>query len=676
MKKLNFIMILRRVALLAFICAIFFNVQNACADSNEIKDSIASKRLSLGGGIGYVSAFHDADFRALPGVPNCCPNFTSGSGGGFELWLFGELPIEQALRFGARIGFSRHSASFAVAEKVPVIIGDRVSEITFTHYLEASMSRIGIEPYLGFRLGSFGASAGFRVGVTASPIYEQRETVSSGTFGDGRNTRNQFSGTLQQASSLFFDFSAGLNYSIPLNTRKTAFLMPEVRLNYGLTPIVKNYSWSANLVTAGLSVRFEPEFKRLKVAEEPPPVPNTPALEPQKSRPPIAPITRINASFDIAAISEENKVDNTFRVEEFVSTQMYPLLNYLFFDEMSDVIPQRYNSSTQALTDKKHNELSAYYNVLNIIGERLQWQNATRITITGCNAGAGKERGDIRLARNRATAIKNYLVEKWNIGPERIKIEARGLPEHSSNPDRPEGLAENRRVEITADDDRILAPVYVRDTVRGLPKSIQIRPTVSNAGQINNWDFVITQNGRQLAIWQAKGAPPYELNISSRLTELRNVDGDEPLLCTFTAYGADGKQIAFSESSMPVEYVTLEQKRSIRAADKEIERFRLMLFDFDQSEPGATNRRIITDISRRITPESFVNIIGATDAAGDADYNKRLSLARAQAVARILGNNRATVEGAGASGGEFDNSLPEGRFYNRNVTIEAITPQK
>ncbi len=394
MKNPNLITNLRRVALLAFICAIFFNVQNAYADSNEIKDSTASKRLSLGGGIGYVSAFHDADFRALPGVPNCCPNFTNGSGGGFELWLFGELPLEQSLRLGARVGFSRHSASFTVAEQVPVIIGDKAGEVTFIHSLEASMSRIGIEPYIGFRLGGLGAVAGFRVGTTAAPAYEQRETVSPGNFSDGRNVRNQFSGTLQKAASLFFDLSAGLNYSIPLNMRRTVFLVPEIRLNYGLTPIVENYSWSANLVTAGLSVRLEPEAKR-PVAIELPHATEPPAPEPPKSRAPITTITRINASFDIAAISEENSADNVFRVEEFVSTQMYPLLNYLFFDETSDAIPQRYSTSGQSVSGERHNELSAYYNVLNIIGERLQWQTATRITITGCNSGVGRERGDM-----------------------------------------------------------------------------------------------------------------------------------------------------------------------------------------------------------------------------------------------------------------------------------------
>lgn len=637
-------------------------------------DSLTVRRLAYGGGIGYVSAFHDADFRALPNVPNCCPNFTSGSGGGFELWLFGELPIGETLKFGGRVAFTRHSASFNIDEQTTVIVGDHTEQITFSHSLDVSMSRIGVEPYIGFRLGGFGASAGIRVGTTMAPTYEQRETVSPGTFDDGRNVRNQFAGTLQDASTLFADITAGVSYSIPLNYSKTVFLVPGVRLNYGVTPIVNNYTWSTSLVTSGISLRFEPKPSEV-IPVTPPPQTPPPPPPPPKERPAPTPITRINASFDIAAVSEANIADNVFRVEEFVSTQMYPLLNYLFFDEDNADIPQRYNSSGAVATDQS-SELTAYYNLLNIIGQRMQQKPAARITVTGCNADAGREKSDIQLSRNRATAVKNYLISKWNIAPERVRIEARGLPERASNPERPEGAAENRRVEIIADDEQILAPLYVRDTVRELPHSIRVRPTVTNAGAIQRWEFAVEQNGRALAGWKARFAPPTELTINSRQTDLREVSGNEPLQCTFTAFGADDRQLAFAASEMPVEYVTLEQKRSVRAADKELERFRLMLFDFDESEPGPANRKTIRTITARIRPQSTIKIIGATDAAGDPDYNKRLSLARAQAVSRILGNSRASVEGAGVAGGEFDNSLPEARFYNRNVTVEIVSPAK
>ena len=635
-------------------------------------DTTSAKGTAYGLGVGYVAGFHAADFRSLPGVPNCCPNFTSGSGGGFSAWIFGEIQAEQAMRLGGRAVVSRHSADFEVAEQTTVIIGDRTELATITHRLETSLSRIGVEPYLAARLGGFGLNAGLGLGFAVSPTYQQRETVSPGKFGDGQNVRNQFSGTVQQSSSFYADFVAGIGYSVPLNARKSAFLMPEVRLNYGLTDIVNGYLWSANTVTVGLTLRFEPTTS----AAAPPAPPPPPQPEPPKPRPTATTISRLNASFDIAAIYDEDAAELSFRIEEFVSTQMYPLLNYIFFDELGSEIPKRYNSSGATSDSEGSGELSAYYDVLNIIAERMQATPQARLTVTGCNAGTGRERGDVRLSRSRATAVKNYLSERKGIGPERIRIEARGLPERASNADRPEGAAENRRVEIVSDDESILAPRYVRDTVRGLPKGIRIRPTVSNASEINNWQFSISQYGRTVADWKAKGAPPYELTISSRLTELRNVDGLEPLTCTFTAFSSDGREIAKAESSMPVEYVTLEQKRSVRAADKEIERFRLMLFDFDQSEPGTANRRTIREIAERITPQSAVNIVGATDAAGDPDYNKRLSLARANAVARILGSNRAIIEGAGAVGGEFDNALPEARFYNRNVSVEVISPAK
>lgn len=72
---------------------------------------------------------------------------------------------------------------------------------------------------------------------------------------------------------------------------------------------------------------------------------------------------------------------------------------------------------------------------------------------------------------------------------------------------------------------------------------------------------------------------------------------------------------------------------------------------------------------------SRVAITGHTDASGDEVWNRRLSLARAQAVADYLVRGgiepaRLTVAGAGSSSPVADNDTARGRSKNRRIEIE------
>jgi len=71
-------------------------------------------------------------------------------------------------------------------------------------------------------------------------------------------------------------------------------------------------------------------------------------------------------------------------------------------------------------------------------------------------------------------------------------------------------------------------------------------------------------------------------------------------------------------------------------------------------------------------PQTVIAITGHTDASGDDTWNKRLSLARAQAVANHLADGgidpqRLSVNGLGSSQPIADNSTPQGRGRNRRI---------
>lgn len=76
--------------------------------------------------------------------------------------------------------------------------------------------------------------------------------------------------------------------------------------------------------------------------------------------------------------------------------------------------------------------------------------------------------------------------------------------------------------------------------------------------------------------------------------------------------------------------------------------------------------------------KTYVDVVGHTDSTGAADYNQRLSEARASSVARYLESQkvlsqRVVVQGMGQNSPIASNDTAEGRAQNRRVEIR-LTP--
>jgi outer membrane protein OmpA-like peptidoglycan-associated protein len=120
-------------------------------------------------------------------------------------------------------------------------------------------------------------------------------------------------------------------------------------------------------------------------------------------------------------------------------------------------------------------------------------------------------------------------------------------------------------------------------------------------------------------------------------------------------------------------YVAPEIQESLRFS---------VIYEFDNSKSTSIYEKYLTEIvTPKIPQNALVIITGHTDIIGDADYNKNLSLARANDVKGILERSLAaagrtdvtlTVAGDGEdeSLAPFQNRYPEERFYNRTVVID------
>ncbi len=624
---------------------------------------------------------HSANFQKLPNVPSCCPRYESGTGSGINIGGLVEFPLADKLMLSARVGYSSLNATLTTQEPLPVIIDGQLTNIFSEHSVAASLSNIGIEPLLGYRpFGDFSLHAGGRLGFTMQKKYDQKEMIMpqyGGTFGDGRRINNDLQGDIPNASSIVAALLVGASYDLPLNSGRTFLLAPEIFYSLALTPVASDLEWKANSVRFGISLKYSPKPSEKIIA---PPVkeaePERKVEEKEKKYAISAEVSAVSVSEDQSETPAPN-----FVVEEFVSTQMTPLLNYIFFEENSAELPLRYKILSKNETAKFQPEklfdattIEVYYNVLNIVGQRLRDNTGATVTLVGSNSDVGSEKGNTPLSKNRADAVKNYLVNAWGIPESRIKVESpRNLPEKPSNPDKPEGAAENRRVEIRPSSPEITEPVIIADTILTATPLFRFRPKAIAEAGLASWTLTASHNGKVLKQFAGRNTIPSELDWKSDENRLNFPRSSEPIRYALDVRDAVG-QAAGATGDIPVELITVQKKRDQQLADKIIDRYNLILFDFDKAELSGANTKLVDFIKQKISQDATVKITGFSDNVGDDDYNLRLSDSRAKAAAKALNIRSASAQGVGESQPLFNNDLPEGRFYNRTVEILVTTP--
>lgn len=629
---------------------------------------------------------HTSSFKELPGVPTCCPQYTEGTGSGLGGGFLLELPLFESALLSLRLGYADFSGLIESSEKQPTANG----LTNFTHELDASLPAITFHPLVGYEIfSSFRLHGGLDFSYLMPQTYTQKEVVAdpNGVFvPENSRERNVTTGDIQERSSFMFSPLIGASYEFPMNTNKTMLLCPEIYYQHGFTNVNSTLDWKVSSVRFGLALKFSPkplpppkpepipekkpeEVPKVIVKEEPKPV--EPKIEP------------LHASVRAVGVDEKGKEFpvGTIKVEEFLSTQMRPLLNYIFFDENSDKIDKKYTylSSGQSKTFSvqslfNSSTMETYYHVMNIVGKRLTENPKAKLTITGCNADLGTEKNNTDLSRRRAESVKQYLVNNWNIDPSRLSIAFRNLSEKPSNNNEADGVVENRRVELQSDDWAILEPLVLTDTLRTTnPPVLRFYPSVQTLVPLNEWNLSVSQQSKVLKEFSGTGGrnvtSPLEWNFNEEKTSIPLQS--QPLEYTLSASNTDGQSDKTEIQTIPLEQVTIRKKRSEQIADREIDRYSLILFDYDKADLGNANKRIIDFVKPRIAKNATVSVAGFTDRTGDDAYNKTLSSQRASNAMKALGKGSAVGEGEKVL---FDNNTPEGRFYNRTVTILVETP--
>ena len=540
--------------------------------------------------------------------------------------------------------------------------------------LSTNLSYITIEPSL--RLAPFSSAfyifAGPTIAFNVSKDYtyiQEKQTDKRGEWSDVRKT--------------VFSAQAGAGVDIPLSAKTSATQMTlspfaSFQTDLGQSPRTVE-SWSIYTVRAGIALKFgtgkklAPKQEITEAIVVPPVIVVEKEVQFSVRAPKVAPLNR--------------QVKETF-----------PLRNSVFFDMGSTEIPGRYVqlSNTQANSFKEgqlqqsqpnnlnngrsSRQLAVYYNILNILGDRLRSNPGSTITLTGSadkNATEGK-----KLAEN----VRQYLVQSFGIDASRINIEGRDKPlipseQPTSTKDLNLLREGDRRVDIVSTSPVLLLQV-------GGKTSPYLKPVEISAVQADPLDshVIFNVDGATEAFKQWKVEVTNEQGIVQHFGPYTS---NQESISGNTILGDDTqgnyKVVLLGETNSGA---TIEKESSVslmKIVDPKQEGLRYsILFDFDKSKSVASYEKFLTEVVTPLIPENSTVIIhGHTDIIGEENYNQTLSVGRAKNTQQVIekallnaGKKGVKFEtnGFGEDEGSapFENNLPEKRFYNRTVTIDIV----
>ena len=374
---------------------------------------------------------------------------------------------------------------------------------------------------------------------------------------------------------------------------------------------------------------------------------------------------------------------DTLTIEEVTTIDSSPLLNYVFFETDQSDIPSRYATlSSQAETrsfsrSKLKDTTEKYTHILNIIGSRLRDNPEARIKIVGCNSNRGQEANRKDLSRSRAESVKAYLKYIWGIEASRMELEVRNRPAVASTSSVAEGRAENQRVEIYSESPAILDTIkstYVTEISNA--EEVKIMPQIRTGYDLARWTVALLGDGTLIDSTAGKGDMMAAYPFNLKKLGLAKIGGYENIGANIEVEDRKGRTYK-TQASTSVRFIRREERVAKKEGYKVMEKYALILFDFDRADIKDRNQAVMDRIIARIkeVPTATVRIVGHTDTIGKEAYNLDLSERRARAAFEMIvaggGVNSGNIsyEGAGPHNPLFDNELPEGRALNRTVTV-------
>jgi outer membrane protein OmpA-like peptidoglycan-associated protein len=324
--------------------------------------------------------------------------------------------------------------------------------------------------------------------------------------------------------------------------------------------------------------------------------------------------------------------------------------------------------------------MTVYYNILNIMGDRMKRSPRTIIALSGAS-GKGPAHG-----KERAETIKKYLVDVFGIDGSRITTEGRDEPRIPSETlggtkelallragDRRvdiESISPELLIQVGGGSHYMLKPVQVVTEVEDPLDSHVIFNVVGAKEALVSWSIEITDEQGKVMRYGPSTRDQESISGNTILGD-RSQGNFKVVMLGQTK---DGKSVR-KESAVQLIRRDEPKKESMRFS---------ILFDFDKSKTIASYEQFLKEVVTPLIPDSGIVVIhGHTDIIGEEEFNDSLSSQRVQDARTIIehaiansGKKGITFEtfacGENLQLAPFDNFFPEERFYNRTVIIDIV----
>lgn len=626
---------------------------------------------------------HDGPLTTTDGLQEC-GTFESASSIGWTVGNMGWYKITPDIAASARLQYWSADGTFTSANPVQplVSLGNGTTVPLSTEYdLSTSLDYITLDLIAQwYPIKNFYVGLGPQIGLATQASFEQTERIIQPAFMEfvnGGTERTIYAADFaNDLVSTSVRFAAVAVVGLDIYAAERFVISPEVSYAYAFTNVLSSSSWNVNALRAGVHVSYAFGIPEAAPAALAPATAAVAAVVPA-----ARPMPSVLLDLESTMADGSTMAGGDVLITEQRSSDVVPLLPFVFFDVKSSVIPDRYAKNKESGFDEstmRDSVLGIYHQLLNIVGARMVKYPEARLTVGGYRDPTDGETSNA-LSASRADAVKTYLTSVWNIAPGRIDTKQGALPNIVSNQGIADGRTENRRAELSSTDPRILAPVNRAERISTIePRTVHVISTVTDREEVTKFSgSVIGDNGEMLAsltddsrgfVWQ-----PQASSLQKLLGDRRSARSSAQV----TIFNGDGVQ-----RTAQAPFTIRREVRSTRYSnevvnDSIIERFRLIFFDYDAATVSAFNVSMVDLVRSRIRTTSSIRITGLTDRIGPKEHNTELSLERAQAIdasikQRIVAE-RVTVKGAGPEL-IYNNDLPEGRWYNRTVLIEVATP--
>lgn len=632
-----------------------------------------------------VLNMHSGDFSTVDGLQEC-GTFSDATSLQWQVGNAAWFPINDQLSIVPRLSYWKADGTFNnpnPAQPFVAMPDGSLARLNTEYELETTVDYVLVDVMAQYYITpQFYVGAGPQLGFNTRALFEQQEKIISPSiieFRNGGTERTFFSGSFSNnevSTNLRVALQAVAGYDIPLGTN--FIITPEVGYAFPFTSVTSTGNWNISAVRAGISLMYA------FIPAEAPPVPE-PSAAPEPKTEIVVAKPAPSAELTIESVMPDATIvpGAELVITELRKNDAVPMLPYVFFDQNTATIPTRYKGfsgsqfNEQTLQDSV---LGIYHHLLNVVGSRMQKYPEATLNIRGHREITDETNG--QLSVERAKAVADYLTQNWGISASRLTISSGDLPPVVSNRGVDDGRNENRRVELSTSDARILAPVQRTEVQRIMePKAVVMNAQLTNSERYSSVSLgVFDDNGTQRystapGVQNAVSATfnPDPAAVASWLGARNSMRGT----IRFTGNVDDG-QVVTREQSMPVRRKIQSTRFNNEVVkDSTIEQFRLIFFDFDAPTVSSFNTSMIDLVRSRMRTTSAVRVIGLTDRIGTPEYNTQLSLKRAQAMNKAI--QERIVPAASHVTGDgprliYNNDLPEGRFYNRTVLIEVATP--